>query len=128
MIEYQEGRGYSFLSVTYVRSCQTFMIGFFSENNPLTTNVPSPYVNLHFFCTQLLNKQPQPEAALQRCSKENFFWKYAANLQQNTCDFNKVAEQFYWNHTSAWVFSCKFVAIRTPLKGCFWTAKKELFD
>ena len=29
----------------------------------------------------------------QRCSKENLFWKYAANLQENTdvkCDFNKV--------------------------------------
>ena len=24
------------------------------------------------------------------------------------CDFNKVAKQRYWNHTSAWVFSCKF--------------------
>ena len=23
------------------------------------------------------------------------------------CDFNKVALQFYFNHTSAWVFSCK---------------------
>ena len=26
------------------------------------------------------------------------------------CDFNKVARQLYWNHTSAWVFSCKFAA------------------
>ena len=25
-------------------------------------------------------------------------------------DFNKVALQIYWNHTSAWVFSCKFAA------------------
>ena len=24
------------------------------------------------------------------------------------CDFNKVIKQLYWNHTSAWVFSCKF--------------------
>ena len=27
------------------------------------------------------------------------------------CDFNTVAKQFYWTHTSdtsAWVFSCKF--------------------
>ena len=24
------------------------------------------------------------EAAVQRCSKENLFWKYAANLQKNT--------------------------------------------
>ena len=26
------------------------------------------------------------------------------------CDFNKVALQLYWNHMSAWVFSCKFAA------------------
>ena len=26
------------------------------------------------------------------------------------CDFNKVAKQLYWNHTSAWVFSCNFAA------------------
>ena len=42
------------------------------------------------------------------------------------CDFNKAAKQFYWNHTSACVFSCKFATyfqntffIRTPLdNGC----------
>ena len=26
------------------------------------------------------------------------------------CDFNKVAKQLYWHHTSAWMFSCKFAA------------------
>ena len=41
--------------------------------------------------------------------------------------------QLYWNHTSAWVFSCKFAAyfrnnffLRTPLGGCFcefWTTR-----
>ena len=25
-------------------------------------------------------------------------------------DFSKVANQLYWNHTTAWVFSCKFAA------------------
>ena len=25
-------------------------------------------------------------------------------------DFNNVAKQLYWNHTSTWVFSCKFAA------------------
>ena len=24
------------------------------------------------------------------------------------CDFSKIANQFYWNHTSTWVFSCNF--------------------
>ena len=26
------------------------------------------------------------------------------------CDYNKVALQLYRNHTSAWVFPCKFAA------------------
>ena len=36
-------------------------------------------------------------------------------------DFNKVAKQLYWNHTSTKVFSCKFAVfldhpfLKTPL-------------
>ena len=31
------------------------------------------------------------------------------------CNFNKVAYQLYWNHTSAWMLSCKFAHVfRTP--------------
>ena len=40
------------------------------------------------------------------------FRKYALELWENIYavvpDFNKVVLQIYWNHTSAWVFSCKF--------------------
>ena len=53
------------------------------------------------------------EAAVNRCSLEKVFWKYAANLQQNShaeVRFNKVALQLYWNRTSTWVLSSKFVA------------------
>ena len=46
------------------------------------------------------------EAATQRCSGEKMFWKYAACLQENT----HAEVQFYWNHTLAWVFFCKFTA------------------
>ena len=48
------------------------------------------------------------------------------------CNFNKVAKQLYSNHTSAWVFSCKFAAyfrkhlfLRTPLQGCFCKTKSK---
>ena len=34
---------------------------------------------------------------------------YRRTLMQK-CDFNKIAIQLYWNHTSAWVTSCRFVA------------------
>ena len=37
------------------------------------------------------------KAALQRCSYEQVFSKFTANLQE-----------IYWNHTSAFVFCCKF--------------------
>ena len=33
------------------------------------------------------------------------------------CDFDKVALQFYWNQSSGWVLSCKFLQVfRTPFK------------
>ena len=35
--------------------------------------------------------------------------KYSQTPMQK-CNFNKVALQFYWNHSFAWVFSCKFAA------------------
>ena len=42
--------------------------------------------------------------------------RYSENMQQihrrtpmPKCDVNLVALQLYWNRTSAWVFSCKFV-------------------
>ena len=41
------------------------------------------------------------------------YWKYATNLQENThfkCDFNKLAKQLCWNHTTASVPSSKFAA------------------
>ena len=48
------------------------------------------------------------EVAIQKHCWERVFWKYTANLQENSnpkCHFNKVA-----NRTSACVFSCKFTA------------------
>ena len=43
------------------------------------------------------------------------------------CDFNKVALQHYWNHTSAWVFSCKFAAYfhNTFCYEHLWTTASE---
>ena len=32
------------------------------------------------------------------------------------CDFSKIANQFYWNHTSTWVFSCNFAYLQNS---CF---------
>ena len=49
--------------------------------------------------------------AHQRYSSEKVFWKYAADLQENTnAEARFQSKELYWNHTSAWVFSCKFTA------------------
>ena len=48
------------------------------------------------------------------------------------CDLSKIAWQFYWNHTLALLFSCKFAAYfqnsfyKNTLEGCFWTTFIQL--
>ena len=56
----------------------------------------------------MLNKDLQKQSHI-GVGQNNF----SANMQQiyrntpmQTQDCNKVAIQLYWNHTSAWVFSC----------------------
>ena len=60
--------------------------------------------------------------------------RFSENMQQiyrktpmPKCDFNKVDLQFYWNHTSAWVFSSKFAAYfqNTFSEEQVWTAASE---
>ena len=86
----------------------------------------------HFFkmCSCYLPREAlQPaEAAIQRCSSE----KCSRNMQQiyrrtpmPKCDFNKIAKQFCWNHTLAWVFSCKFVAYFQNSLEHLWMAASE---
>ena len=61
------------------------------------------------FCeTVYAQKQPSRGVHRKRCS-ENIQQIYRGTPMPK-CDFNKVAKQFYWNHTLAWVFSCKFAA------------------
>ena len=43
------------------------------------------------------------------------------------CDFNKVTTQIYWNHTLAWVFSCKLAAFFQ--KNFYWEhLRKAVFE
>ena len=53
-------------------------------------------------------KQPPRGVPRKRCY-ENMQQTYRRTPMPN-CDFNRVALQLYWNHTSVWVFSCKFAA------------------
>ena len=58
-----------------------------------------------------------PEITDFRNSPPEVFWKYAANLQENTqcgsvisikLQNNFVEKKIFLNHTSVWVLSCKF--------------------
>ena len=51
-------------------------------------------------------KQPSRGGLKKLCS-ENMQQIYRRTSMPE-CDFNKVASKLYQNHTSAWVFSCKF--------------------
>ena len=48
-------------------------------------------------------------------------------IPMSMCDFNKVAKQLYWNHTSAWVFSCKIATYfqNTFSKEHLWRAASD---
>ena len=77
--------------------------------NPCTVGV-TKYLNITYRCEKKGNHQKHPSIGVivKRCSE---------NMQQiykitpiPMCDFLKVVLQFYGNHISAWVFSCKFYA------------------
>ena len=53
-------------------------------------------------------KQPSRGVLMKRCS-ENMQQIYK-RTPTPICDFNEVTKQLYWNHTLAWVISCKFTA------------------
>ena len=55
-----------------------------------------------------IQKHPFWVVLRERCS-ENMQQIYRRTTMPK-CDSNKVPKQVYWNHTSVWVFSCKFAA------------------
>ena len=79
-------------------------------------------VNRFFVCVDVLSS----EAIFRKCSYKRVFWKYAATLQENThAEMWSNVKQLYWNHTSAWLFSCKRAAFKkktfptNTFGGCF---------
>ena len=65
------------------------------------------------------------EEAPQKCCSKMLFYKNATSLQESTRPevwLYNVAKRFYWNLTSAWLFSCKFAKYfqNTFLEEHFW--------
>ena len=57
------------------------------------------------YCTEL-QKQPPRGVSRKKCSEN--MRQIHKGTPMPKWDFNKAASQLYWNHTSVWVFSCKF--------------------
>ena len=64
--------------------------------------------NLWFRTMSNIQKQPSKGVNKKMYSKN--MQQIYRRTQMPKCYFNKVALQFYWNHTSAWLFSCKLAA------------------
>ena len=73
-------------------------------------------------------KQPLRGVSRKRCY-ENMQQIYRRTLVPKS-DFNKVALQFYWNHISSSVFSCKFAAYfqNTFSWEHLWVSASEFLD
>ena len=54
----------------------------------------------------ITSEDPFVRVLRKRCSKN--MQQIYRRTSMPKCNFNKVTKQLYWNHYSAWVFSCKF--------------------
>ena len=64
--------------------------------------------NILFIYPMKTQKQRSIDVLIKSCSEK--MQQIYRRTPMPKCDFNKVAQQFYWNHASAWLFSCKFTA------------------
>ena len=71
--------------------------------------------------------QPSIGVLIKKCSEK--MKQIYRRTSMPKCDFNKVTFHFHWNHTSAWVFSCKFAAYfqNTFSQEQLWRADSALF-
>ena len=60
------------------------------------------------FSALIFKGQKQPSRGVLKKSCSGSMQQIYRRTPMPKCDFNKVAKQLYWNHSSAWVFSCKF--------------------
>ena len=105
------------LSYTFSRCLEN------SENECNIKNITTygtERLKTYFNFSRFIQKQPSTGAFIKKCP-ENMQQIYRRTPMPKG-DFQKVVLQIYWNHTSAWMFSCNLLHIfRTPLyKNTFW--------
>ena len=76
-----------------------------------------------------ITRSSRPKVFLWKCILKNY-----RRTPMPKSDFNKVAKELYWNHTSAWLFSCKicyifseYLFIRPPMEGFVYITKPILW-
>ena len=86
----------------------------YSKSKDTKCHFPAPSLSFSFNSNLQILKQPSRGVPRKRCSKN--MQDIYRRTPMPKCDFNKVAKQLYWNHSSAWVFSpVNFLHIfRTP--------------
>ena len=70
----------------------------------------SPVLGISYPSSKQSSFQKQPFRGILRKSFSKNMQHIYRRIPMPKSDFNKVSKQRYWNHTSAWVFSCKFAA------------------
>ena len=90
--------------------------------------IKNPKCKIWAFYKKQFQKQPSRGVLRKRCSF-NMHQIYRRTPMPK-CDFNVVANQLYWNHTSAWVFSCKLPAYfqNTFSWEHLWRAASAIFN
>ena len=108
---------------SYINSTPYNLHDYFEETN--LSQLLTSFQQLHYFLIlpSLLDpfstiarrrrrkyqKQPSRGIPRKKCSED--MQQIYNRTAMPKCNFNKVAKQlYYWNHTLAWVFSCKFAA------------------
>ena len=63
---------------------------------------------VYWYVRLLISKATLFRSSYKKCSEN--MQQICRRTPMPKSDFNKFAKQLYWNHTSVWVFSCKFAA------------------
>ena len=77
--------------------------------------------------SEVIQKQRNQSLNIQKQSFKGVLMKRCSEISSRTHmpkrDFHVDAKQLYWNHTSTWVFACKFAAVN--FHNCFSRSATE---
>ena len=90
-----------FKNIFFIEHPRWLLLHFVQRKRSKQPSVQGSTIHSTFNTANLIFRRSHPEM---------FLGKRVVRTPMLKCDFNKAALQIYWNHTSAWVFSCKSAA------------------